>query len=296
MIDLVRDLVVSTTGYTAQSISSLTGGQVGRVFRVDTTASPLLVKLVSWRPQSAFDDEPVDDRVYGNRFNNLTPAYDRLKAAGLPTPRLHGCGALEARGVFYAVFDYLEGDPTDFSAAWFSAVGNSLRELHAVTRPYQGWVGMQAPLAEPWSAAFQRALAINFAKAEPILPKSLVRAIERRAHDAPTMDDPGEFVLSHTDGFQAVLKRREGDWEVMGHIDVEDMQFTDRRFVMTGFELSHRLDGRAIPKEFWQAYGRSDDEGRLQFELLYLLVWARVHRNSPEPFAVCVAELERVVA
>ena len=43
--------------------------------------------------------------------------------------------------------------------------------------------------------------------------------------------------LSHTDGFSAVLKQREVDWQVLGHIDVEDMQFTDRRFVLAGFEL-----------------------------------------------------------
>jgi len=83
---------------------------------------------------------------------------------------------------------------------------------------------------------------------------------------------------------------------VMGHIDVEDFQFTDRRFVLTGFELAHRLNGRTVPSEFWQAYGWQPAERHLQFELLYLLVWARVLRDSPGPFGACLAELERIVA
>ena len=295
-VGLASDLVASLVGEVARSVSPLSGGQVGRVFRVDTAASSYLVKLVEWRAEPDFESEPVDDRVYGSRFGNLRPAYDLLGQAGLPTPWLHGFGASVEQGVFYAVFDYLDGDPDDFSAAWFCAVGSSLRKLHAVTRAYQGWVGLRTPIPERWSSAFQRALAINLAKAASVLPQSLALAIERRARKAPALDEPAEFVLSHTDGFQALLKRRGADWEVMGHIDVEDFQFTDRRFVLTGFELAHRLNGRTVPSEFWQAYGWQAAERHLQFELLYLLVWARVLRDSPGLFGACLAELERIVA
>ncbi|HEY2048897.1 MAG TPA: hypothetical protein VGH03_06115 [Caulobacteraceae bacterium] len=155
---------------------------------------------------------------------------------------------------------------------------------------------MRAPLPEPWSIAFQRALAINFGKAQPILPESLAHAVEGRMREAPALDDPAEFVLSHTDGISAVLKRRAWAWKVLGHVDVEDMQFTDRRFVLTGFELAHRLSGRAVPHQFWQAYGWRPSARHMQFELLYLLVWARVLRRQPVLFAACLAELERSVA
>jgi len=295
-IDLASALVESLVGQVARQISPLSGGQVGRVLRAETDASSYLVKFVDLFAEPEFEDESADDRVYGNRFSNLRPAYDLLRRAGLPTPRLYGAGANVEQGVFYAVFDYLEGDPDDFSASWFSAVGASLRELHGVTRPYQGWVGMRAPLSEPWPSDFQRALEINLAKVRPVLPRSLAIAVARRVRDAPRLDDPTEFVLSHTDGFQALLGQRDEGWEVLGHIDVEDFQFTDRRFVLTGFELAHRLNGRAIPEAFWQAYGWRPQERPRQFELLYLLVWARVLRRNPEAFAACIAELERIAA
>jgi len=294
-IDLARFLVESTVGEPARSATPLAGGEVGRVFRVDTAEASHLVKFVEQRLEPDFADEPVDDRVYGSRFGNLRPAHELLRAAGLPTPRLCGSGALTDQGVSYAVFDYLEGDPDDFSGAWFAAVGASLCDLHTITRPYQGWVGVGAPHSEPWPVAFQRALAINFAKAEPVLPPPLALAVEREIREAPLLDDPVEFVLSHTDGFQGVLKRRDGQWMLLGHIDVEDMQFTDRRFVLTGFELAHRLNGRAVLDAFWQAYGWRPVERRLQFELLYLLVWTRVFSDRPAPFAACLAELERAV-
>lgn len=294
-IDLAHDLVQSVAGTAAQSIAPLAGGEVGRVFRADTATASYLVKLVDWRAEPSFADEPVDDRVYGSRFGNLQPAHEMLRRSGLPTPYLYGAGARRDRGVSYAVFDYLEGADDDFSVTWFAAVGAALRELHSIGRPYQGWVAMGAPLAEPWSTAFARALAINFVKAKPVLPPQLIRAIEQRIREAPAIDEPAAFVLSHTDGFQAVLQRRNGDWELLGHVDVEDMQFTDRRFVMTGFELAHRLNGHAVPDAFWRAYGWRPDVRCVQFELLYLLVWARVVRDRPESFTSCLVELERTV-
>jgi Phosphotransferase enzyme family len=294
-LDLAGVLVESLVGQVARRISPLGGGQVGRVFRADTTTASYLVKFVNGWAEPDFEDEPVDHRVYGARFDNLRPAYDLLREAGLPTPPLHGCGENLEQGVFYAVFDYLDGDPDDFSTAWFSAVGASLRELHVITRPYQGWIGMRAPLPEAWPSAFQRALAINLAKAKPVLPPSLAIAVDRRVREAPPIDDPHEFVLSHTDGFQALLKQRGERWEVLGHIDVEDFQFTDRRFVLTGFELAHRLGGRLVPEAFWRAYGWRPAQRHVQFELLYLLVWARVLQSNPESFAACIEELERVV-
>ena len=85
------------------------------VFRADTAASSYLVKLVEWQADAGFEEEPVDDRVYSARFSNLEPAHGLLKAAGLPTPCLYGCGARADQPVSYAVFDYLEGDADDFS-------------------------------------------------------------------------------------------------------------------------------------------------------------------------------------
>jgi len=293
---LAAEVASEALGARPQAVLPLGGG---RVFRVETDGRSYLVKLVAAGEEPSFDDEPVEDRVYGNRFGNLQASYDLLTGVGLPTARLRAVGRLPEHGLSYAIFEFLAGDPDDFSPAWFATVGEALRDLHGVRRSYQGWVGLSAPLAEGWAAAFRRAMAINLAKARPLLPEPLTRRIETRAGE--TIDEPSEFVLSHTDGFQGVLANTELGWRLLGHIDIEDFQFTDRHFVLAGFELGHSFSDRLTPETFWRAYDPSvvadPRYRRLKplFQLSYMLVWARVFRNEPPLFARSLAELERVL-
>jgi fructosamine-3-kinase len=298
---LIADLLQTELGLQARAVSALAGGQVGRVFRVDTDAGALVVKFVRSGRERSFSKEPPDDRVYGARWSNLLPAYELLKRSGVAAPTLRASGNLIDEGLHYEVLDHLDGDADDFSSQWFSALGKSLGQLHAVTRPWQGWVAMGAPYAETWTAAFAASFQSRLAQAKPIIGDALHPAIEDYVRQTTlALDEPEDFVFSHTDGFQGVFRRTDRNWRLMGVIDIEDHQFTDQRFVLAGLELSHAWSGRVVPPAFWNAYGayrpvdRSYPRFRKLFQLYYLLVWARVLKGQGAPFETCIAQLQRV--
>jgi fructosamine-3-kinase len=287
---------------TAQAVVSLTGGQVGRVYRVDTPRRSLIVKFVDACDEPTFADEGPDNRVYGSRWSNLRPAREALAAHGVRTPALHAIGALDAEGLRYAIMDYLDGDPDDHAPAWFAAVGRALGEVHRISRGWQGWVGLRAPFADDWSSAFAKSLSSRLEEARPLIGLDLHRAIAARVTDqVPRLRDPHAFVLSHTDGFQGVLAKSADGWTCLGHIDVEDFQFTDQRFVLAGLELSHALAGRSVPREFWDAYlcavdlAPGYDRVRDLFQTYYLLVWAKVLKDRARVSEACVQHLRELV-
>jgi fructosamine-3-kinase len=294
----IAGLLRREMGVEARAVAPLVGGQVGHVFRVDTDGGAFVVKFVGARREGAYAEEPRDDRVYGSRWSNLQPAYELLRKSGVAAPRLHASGTLADEGLHFAILDFVDGDADDFSAAWFSGLGAALGALHAITRPFQGWVAMDGPYPEPWVAAFPASFRSVLAQAAPIVGERLARVVEARAQDdLAAFTEPGRFVFSHTDGFQGLFRQTGGGWALAGVIDIEDHQFTDPRFVLAGLELQHAWAGRTIPAEFWAAYGPAEpgwDRNKTLFQLYYLLVWARVLRDQAEAFGTCVRMLERL--
>jgi hypothetical protein len=198
------------------------------------------------------------------------------------------------------ILDFVDGDADDYSAAWFSALGEALRALHAIRRPFQGWVAMDRPYREPWSAAFPASFRSVLALATPVIGEALARAALARAADKlAAFADPPTFVFSHTDGFQGLFRRAGDAWTLAGVVDIEDHQFTDPRFVLAGLELQHACAGRPLPAAFWDAYGPAEpdyERHKPLFQLYYLSVWARVLQGQPEAFARCVEMLEGLAA
>jgi fructosamine-3-kinase len=298
--DLVRRLVHEELGVEARVIGGLTGGEVGRVFRAETDGGSYVVKLVAGGREPAFADESPSQRVYSSRWSNLRPAHALLRAEGVATPRLLASG--ERDGSRYAILDYLDGDPDDRSPEWFACVGASLGQLHRITRSFQGWVDMQQPYAESWSNAFAGSLRSWLVRATPHLPTALHAAVAARAREmAAALDDPPAFVFSHTDGFQGVLKKHGGVWTLLGVVDIEDHQFTDQRFVLAGFELSHAIEDRTVPAAFWSAYAAQAPVSpsyaafRPLFQIYDLLVWSWVFRDRADLLASCVRQLEQIL-
>jgi fructosamine-3-kinase len=297
---LIQGLLAAHLGVEADALEPLAGGQVGRVWRADVAGRRYVVKLVRAGAEPSFADEPRDNRVYGARWSNLEPAYRALKSAGVATPTLHASGIVEGEG--FAILDYLAGGVDDYSEGWFAVVGESLGRLHGVRRAYQGWIGMDAPLTEGWAEAFTLSLRSRFEDVRPYLTPGQAALAARRIAEWGPLDEPGEFVLSHTDGFQGVLARGAGGgWRLDGVIDIEDHQFTDRRFVLAGLELGHAIAGRLdLPGAFWAAYRAAAGVGeelmgrwRL-FQLYYLLVWIRVLQGQ-DALAACEAWLARLL-
>jgi fructosamine-3-kinase len=298
--DLIGPLLRRDLGVEAVAIRPLTGGEVGRVFRVDAGGGSYAVKFVQASREPPFSDEPVDDRVYGSRWSNLVPAHALLRENGVGVPALHAHGTLVDEGLNYAILDYLDGDPDDGSPAWSACVGRVLGRMHSLVRPYHGWVGMQPVDAVHWPSAFARSFEGWRARAKAQLSPPLLDAVARRCQPLlAALREPEQFVFSHTDGFQGVLKRTV-DWSLLGVIDLEDHQFTDQRFVLAGFELSRAFYGPFDPV-FWDAYAAlkpvdpSYPAFKPLFQTYYLLVWTWVFRDRPSQLEPAVQQLERVV-
>jgi Ser/Thr protein kinase RdoA (MazF antagonist) len=299
---LAAQVVRAATGEVANAITALPGGQVGRVYRADTPSRTLVVKFVRAVDEPSFADEPPDNRVYGARWSNLGPAHAVLAAHGVKIPALYATGDLDAEGLRYAVMAYLEGDADDYSPGWFSAVGQALGSVHQVARGYQGWVALDGPLADDWSTAFGKSLGNRLQEAAPLLAPSLHRALSVRVGEqVRRLRDPGTFVLSHTDGFQGVLSKSDDGWACLGHIDVEDFQYTDQRFVLAGLELAHALAGRSVPGPFWNGYleavdlAPGYDEVRDLFQAYYLIVWITVLQGQAPLLEPCIRHLETIL-
>ena len=298
--DLIQPLFKEHFGVEAGAIRPPTGGEVGRVFRADAGGASYAVKFVQARREPPFSDEPVDDRVYGSRWSNLVPAHALLRANGIAVPALHAHGTLADAGLSYAIFDYLDGDPDDASPAWSACVGRALGRMHGLVRPYHGWVDMTPADAVQWPSGFATSFKGWQERGKAHLSPALLHAVARRSEPLlATLSAPDHFVFSHTDGFQAVLKKT-GDWALLGVIDIEDHQFTDQRFVLAGFELSRAFYGPFDPV-FWDAYAAlkpvdpSYAAFRPLFQTYYLLVWTWVFRDRPTLLEPAVQQLERVI-
>jgi len=297
--ELIDALAMADPGHAPEGAVRLAGGEVGRVWRVELDGSYFVVKLTAANKESPYAREPVCDRVYGSRWSNLLPAYERLTSAGVPVPTLFASGALVGRRLNFEILEWLDGDQDDHSTGWFEAAGGALGALHRTTREHQGWVGMRQPYPEPWPAAFARSYASRLEAAAPALPAPLHRALERlAAEDLSALGAPSDYVLSHTDGLQGVFSKRAGDWRLLGLVDIEDHQFTDQRFVLAGFELGEAFDGRTAPASFWRAYEAfrpvdpSYERFRRLFQSYYLLVWTVVFAHRPQQREACLRLLE----
>jgi Ser/Thr protein kinase RdoA (MazF antagonist) len=278
-------------------------GETARVWRVEADGEAYAVKITDAVKESAFASESADARVYAARWSNLVPAYEHLVAIGAPVPTLFAAGALVGRKKRFQILKWLEGEPDDFSDAWFAAAGEALAALHSSRRPFQGWVAMRRPYPTTWFSAVAASLSSRLALSKPHLPPGLARDLERRAGaDFGELADPEAFVFSHTDGLQGVFERESDGWRLMGVIDIEDHQFTDQRFVLAGFELGHGFSGRTAPDAFWRTYEAATrldptyERFRRLFQCYLLLVWTHVFRARPaerERWIDLIAELVR---
>jgi hypothetical protein len=112
-------------------------------------------------------DEHAPTRSYA-RSRNLRPVHTLLRAHGLPTYELLACEFPSAEvPYFWVAMSALEGRPLDEwlgrttgrdLAALHHLAGEALGRVHAITRPYDGWVDQPIPSRVDWGAAFFRGL------------------------------------------------------------------------------------------------------------------------------------------
>lgn len=302
MEERISQLFVKHLKTTPLSATSLLGGQVGNVFKVQTENKDYVIKFVEKHADLPFETESLDDRVYGSRWSNLIPTYEFLKKNGIATPNLYTSGTLEKEKLNYGIFDYLAGDDPDYSTEYFSVLGHHMSVIHALTRSYQGWVSMKTPYQTNWAEAFEESIRSQFQQSKQFLETKLADTVLTYINEqAPKLKSPTNFVLSHTDGIQAVFKKEADTWHLQGVIDVEDYQFTDQRFVLSGVELTNTLQEHTLPESFWEAYktkmhvDETYDDFKTLFQIFYLLVWIRVLQGQDALVTKNIERLEQLV-
>lgn len=272
-----------------QDISPVNGGYSGSgIFRVKTDTHNLIVKFPSIREEQ---DSP-GERIYGTDAQNFVPAYDLLKTHNLPIPHLYGHGNID--GHDYAVMDFTEGVSVREHLAYndveplsvlHGKVGTVFGKLHSITRSHFGNVEFKHN--DSFVDVFAQAFEAKLKESEKLLDKDIRRSIwkcvENKLKD---LDEPETFVFSHLDGFQGIAAEKDGEWGDVIIIDIEDHQFTDQRFVLTGHELALEIANKQTSEAFWDAYKQEVAvpenyfETKTVFQLFYLTAW--MHLGIPE--------------
>jgi hypothetical protein len=286
----------------------------------------VIVKLSKARGSLVTDD--LDQaRIFVARSHNLRPVHALLRAHRLPTYDLLASEFPSAEvPYFWQAMSALEGRPLgewrDLTSGRAHAslqhfVGDALGRVHAITRPYDGWVDQTIPYRVDWGTVFFRALEscvdgrlrqareYEARRGRTVRPgdgslagaEAQIRAFvaEQRRRWVPAR----EYVLSHVDGIQALAVRdtrdgpRQPGWVLTGHVDLEDFAFMDARLPLAGYELGygdleHR---RQVPPEFWAGYRRHQEVDptyaatRDLFQLFYLFGMSRFlydpHHREP---------------
>jgi len=321
--ELVTPILQKELGVHPQNIKDLTTGYTGQVYAVtvdqaDSTRE-LAVKIINTEPESSFDQEDVNHRVYGSRWSNLKPSHDLLTSNNIKTYNLYALGELPNEGVSYSVMQILAGKSVREFLAYETHVdmyklhaltGETLGKMHRITRGFQGWINMPRPYAKSWRDAWFESL--NFRLIQAAEKSAFVKGhsnhIQNFIHKKEQeWIDPQHFVFSHTDGFQGMADYKNGEWVLTGVVDVEDNQFTDQRFVLAGHELALEYERRAVPKSFWREYNKytkvDDSYQTLKplFTLYYLLSWLRNvayddFRGLPEEQNQTIRHFERLIS
>lgn len=315
-VQYIQRLIPTYLNGTAANIVDRSPGFSGsRVYAVDVATAtgqrPCIVKLVpDWGDEHTW---PVADQltnwVYGGHAAGFGATYTLLQHHAIPLPHVYAALAPQPDvSEFTFLLERVAGDDVErvrtrlrgpALARFDAVVGAQLGTLHRITRAFAGWADQPTETTRPWRETFFAAFAI-------ILERACVHAAlaQRRqqlehllAQYAEAWRDPASFVLSHGDGFQAMVARRGTGWTVSGVIDIEDHRFTDARFALAVYEL----EAGRIPlgEAFWAAYLQhrvleSDyEEVRPLYQLYVLLDWlGNVPATQPDTIRELLEQID----
>jgi fructosamine-3-kinase len=293
------------------------GGNVYLVRVEGGSQDACIIKTVDSSRETAYSVENDDDRVYGSRSSNFQPAYDLLSRNNIAVPQIFSSGTMpDDKGSSFVVMECLEGLSVRESLSHEgenreelqALVGNVLGKIHSITRDYQGWVEMPKSESRNWEEIFTHSLVnrLNCLSDQNILTTDIIEEIhsfidQRQKEWA----HPKEFVLSHLDGLQGLLKLNASHWDFQGVIDIEDHAFTDQRFALAGYELALNMDGIEISPIFWEKYQAQKaidptyEKFKSFFQLYYLLVWRDVfekYSGDAEKRIKAIREIEETIS
>ncbi|KKS38102.1 MAG: hypothetical protein UV01_C0005G0027 [Parcubacteria group bacterium GW2011_GWA2_42_14] len=241
------------------------------------------------------EEERINNRVYGTAyedFKSVRNTYGLIVKAGIPIFKLYSFG-FPAKDIsyIYQIMSWIEGESIQEYLGWgpeqgdeaHALAGEIFGKLHGITRAYDGVTIQKEPYLMNWKDAFFFSLhsRLNNAIKRPNeflrSKKDIIESFISSAESG--WQDPKEFVLTHTDGLQGMVKFENNRWIFTGVVDIEDHRFHDQRFVLAGYELQSVYNGREVPRVFWEAYQKSKaiDSSyyslRSLFWLYYILSW-----------------------
>jgi Ser/Thr protein kinase RdoA (MazF antagonist) len=236
--------------------------------------------------------------VYGGWPASFATAYALLQQQAIPLPHLYAALAPQSDFPYYCnVMERLPGEAVETVRARLSGaslasidrvIGQYLGTIHQISRSYHGWAHLAAPYPFSWRDTFFTAIDIIVERAcvHRVIAERRQQIAQVVAQYAATWSDPTRFVLSHHDGFQAMMVGVGNDWIASGVIDIEDYCFADPRLILSVLEL-YLIDfktGRAqepLAESFWEAYQQqcvrehTYTHVRPLFQLYILLDWLK---------------------
>ena len=281
---------------TVINITVLKGGYAGDVFKISTDQGSQVLKLYE---KEDTDVESTDDRVYGSNHANLQSAHALLKQNDISTFELLNYGEIE--GYTFAIFSLLDGIEVNNEIVQSKTFAETLACIHGITRGYQGWVVNDKAYTLSWRDAFIESTYSRLHDVKNIITTKLYIQVKDFIDSKSSyFENPTKYVLSHLDGLQALFKLTENVWHLSGVIDVEDYQFTDQRFVLSGITLNEKLGRYSLPFSFWEIYQSvtpiesTFKEFETFFQTYYLLTWIEVLSNVTEEQNKCISLLSEI--
>ncbi len=288
-------LAATEFGSNIVAVQDLTSGYSGFVYAVALARdpeTPIVMKLTPQERDRSIADETLDERVSAVRAGHFDAAYHLLQNSNLPLPTVFVSGQPRIDVPFFyqlmsylpgiSVAPFLEAHKHDAPSALHYLVGQTLGQLHRITRHYDGWIDQPQPYAISWTDAFFASWESKLQAAQQLsvaltdYDRVIRRFLERQQQ---IWQPPAHFVLSEFTGFQGMARPVSDQWQLTGLIDLEDHRFVDPRYVLGGHELALTLGGGSLPKVFWTGYTEqtildpSYTAVKDIIQLYYLLSW-----------------------
>jgi hypothetical protein len=315
--EIISEVISSKLDGTVIGVDNIVSGACSKVYSVkaEVEGQPrhFAFKITDCTEECRYEDETPDGMVYGVRLSNFEPAHSLLARHHIKVPALFLAGENMRYNASYFIMEYLPGnsvrrylkDHEDTELAnLHELAGEIMGKMHNITREYYGWVGMKKPYSLDWKNAFFASLKNRLKTACELNGeiKALCPAIEKFIDEkSKVIDNPDVFVFSHPDGMQAMAEKTQEGWNFKGIIDIEDHQFTDRRFVLSGHEVAMEMKGKKVPDSFWNGYKRNFENEEVAktdpvFKMFYLLTWLpRIESHNDQDSKETVGRIGKLV-
>lgn len=288
-------------------LENLSMGYRGYVFGTSLRNRKIVIKVSPYQEESHYEKETFHSRIYGSRQSEYVSVESLLNRYNIQTPETLFYDTPEILGVgpcIVRVQRRLEGIPSTFHKdyllkelneydlkKYFFSLGEIDATIHQITRPYDGWVGMEKPSSISYEEAYFGAFTelINFLRENHGLDViNFDKIVDYVSHTRKYWEPSKTFVLSPNGLFQGLLSQDQGKWKLNGVIDLEDHHFTEERLCLVGFDIHQEEFSTELFTEFWSGYESIQKispnyyETRNLYVLFFYLSWLKTYVQTTD--------------